>query len=118
MTRLFGLKSKEPHSDTVPADTAATERVANILRAAAIKQPLERIKMHMKHALADCEGPECEKLHYKLDAARSANDLWQLRSDLHQLISRLHSQQEAARRINHLLPCFAHWLPPHQLIRI
>jgi hypothetical protein len=49
---------------------------------------------------------------------REVKELWMLRSDVHQLISRQLSQQEAAKRINDLMPCFEGWIPSRSLVKI
>jgi hypothetical protein len=77
--------------------------------------PLVQIKQHMGQTLQDISGIDADRLRYSLRAARTAGDLWMLRSDIYQVISQQHSQTEAAQRINQLLHCFAQWLPARQL---
>lgn len=84
----------------------------------AIKMPLTEIRQHLRAVLADCTTMEAQRLQFKVQAAMSAHELWMLRSDLYECVARHHSQSEAARRINALLPCFDGWLPSRQLVRI
>jgi hypothetical protein len=79
---------------------------------------LADMRQRMELVLHDSEGHECERLRYKIKAARQARELWMIRSDLYQLIARQQSQSEAARRINSLLPIFEGWLPADTLISI
>jgi hypothetical protein len=82
------------------------------------KMPLPEIKLQMEAILGDMPSLDAERLYYKIRSARSATELWMLRSDMYQTISKQLSQTEAALRINQLLPCFNQWLPPHQLSTI
>ena len=65
--------------------------------------------------LHDCEGPACERLRLRLQAARTANDLWLARSEIFQQVASQHCQAQAAQRINGLLPLFEGWLPARLL---
>jgi hypothetical protein len=60
----------------------------------------------------------CERLHWRIDAACTAQHLWLLRGEIFQLVSREFCQQEAARRINALLPAFSSRLPERMLTRV
>jgi hypothetical protein len=80
--------------------------------------PLEEIKQALHLCLQDCRGMAAQRLVYKINLAETPADLWLLRSDLHQCISRTHDQSEAARRINALLDIFSGWIPAGQLTRI
>lgn len=81
--------------------------------------PLAQIRQHMHLTLQDCSASVgAQRMIFKINLAQTPAELWQLRSDLHQCISRLHGQAEAARRINTLLAGFAGWIPPTQLIHI
>ena len=82
------------------------------------KLTLEQLRQSLQGALVDCSGMPADRLAYKIHVARTAADLWLLRSDLHQCISQAHSQNLAAERINALIPAFAGWLPASQLRRI
>jgi len=84
----------------------------------AIKMPLTEVRQRLRAVLADCTTMDAQRLQFKVQAAMSAQALWMLRSDLYECVARHHSQSEAARRINALLPCFDGWLPSRQLVRI
>lgn len=75
--------------------------------------PLEQIRQHMHLTLHDCSASVgAQRMIFKINLAQTPAELWQLRSDLHQCISRLHGQAEAAERINTLLAGFTGWIPP------
>ena len=81
--------------------------------------PLEQIRQQMHLTLHDCSASVgAPRMIFKINLAESPAELWQLRSDLHLYISRLHGQAEAAKRINTLLASFTDWIPPTQLVRI
>lgn len=81
--------------------------------------PLAQIKQQMHLTLHDCSASVgAQRMIFKINLAETPAELWQLRSDLHLCISRLHGQVEAARRINTLLTAFGGWIPPTQLVRI
>lgn len=86
--------------------------------AQAQKMTASQVKLQLELSFQDVDGAEAERLRYKVRAAREVRELWMLRSDVHQLISRQFSQHEAARRINALLPCFTGWLPSKTLTAI
>ena len=79
---------------------------------------LAQIRQQLYGALHDCKGMDAQRVIYKINLAGTPGDLWLLRSDLHQCISRTHDQAEAARRINALLETFCGWIPAIQLSRI
>lgn len=91
----------------VPAVTLSQDRL-----------PLEQIRQQLYGALQDCTGTDAQRVIYKIKLAATPAELWLLRSDLHQCISRAHDQAEAARRINALLETFCGWIPTIQLSRI
>ena len=82
------------------------------------KMSLSHIKLQLELSFQDVETQDADRLRHKIRAAREVHDVWMLRSDAHQLISRQLSQQEAAQRINALLPCFAGWMPKASLAAI
>jgi hypothetical protein len=82
------------------------------------KMTVSQVKLQLELSFQDAVGADAERLRYKIRAARDVRDLWMLRSDVHQLISRQINQQEAAQRINALLPHFAGWMPKHLLTAI
>ncbi|MCW5651517.1 MAG: hypothetical protein KIS62_17360 [Ramlibacter sp.] len=84
----------------------------------ALKLPLPEVRERLQQTLRDCASPDARRLHYRLQAAGSVKEFWMMRSDLYECIARDHSQAEAARRINALLPCFDGWLPSRLLVRI
>ncbi len=106
MRKAFGLPAPAPQGDY--AGRAAF----------AIKMPLGEMRQHLRAVLDDCTAMDAQRLQFKVQAAMSAHELWMLRSDLYECVARHHSQSEAARRINALLPCFDGWLPSCQLVRI
>jgi hypothetical protein len=79
------------------------------------KLPMEQIKQRMQLALHDVTGVNADRLQFRIRSAVSVNELWMLRSDMYQVISMLHNQSEAARRINSLLTCFSQWIANKQL---
>lgn len=81
--------------------------------------PLEQIRQQMHRTLHDCSASVgAQRMIFKINLAQTPAELWQLRSDVHLCISRLHGQAEAARRINTLLAGFSGWIPPGQLVHI
>ncbi|EJL78815.1 hypothetical protein PMI15_04105 [Polaromonas sp. CF318] len=82
------------------------------------KANLEALRLQLHDALQQCEGPMCERLHWRIDAACTAQHLWLLRGEIFQLVSREFCQQEAALRINALLPAFSSRLPERMLTRV
>ena len=84
----------------------------------AARLPVEQIKLKFRTLLKDCDDRNAQRVGYRVNGATSADELWQLRSELHQCISQLHSQSEAASRINSLLPCFEGWIPARQRVKI
>ncbi|GAA6141548.1 hypothetical protein NBRC116584_13660 [Hydrogenophaga sp. 5NK40-0174] len=72
----------------------------------------------MKSCIEDCEGMQALKLRHRIEKSRTAKELWMLRNDAFQLVSHLHSQAEAATRINGLIEIFKGWVDPRQLTRI
>ena len=79
------------------------------------KLPIEQIKQRMELVLHDAQSVQVARLRYKIRATRDVGELWMLRSDMYQVIATLHSQSEAARRINSLLPSFSQWISAKQL---
>lgn len=80
--------------------------------------PVEQIKLQFRLLLKDCADRNATRMSYRINGASTADELWQLRNELHQCISQLHSQSEAAKRINSLLPMFEGWIPARQRIKI
>jgi hypothetical protein len=117
MKKVFGI----PFSGSEPGPSdgalAKAQTKAAIARAQS-KVSLQVIQQFMTNAVAEFPGIDTERVLYKIKGSNTAQDLWILRSDLYQVISKAHSQTEAARRINALLPCFSHWIPEQQLTKI
>ena len=80
--------------------------------------PVDQIKQQFRALLTDCDDKRAQRVGYRISGALTADELWQIRSELHQCISQLHSQTEAALRINSLLPTFTGWVPARQLVKI
>jgi len=80
--------------------------------------PLEQIRHQMHQTLHDCKSADAQRIIFRINTALTPADLWLLRSDLYQCISRARDQTEAARRINALLGTFNGWLPAAQLTPI
>lgn len=87
-------------------------------RAVDNKLPLAQIKQALRETISDCTDVRSHRASFKIDQARTASDLWALRSELHQCIARLHSERVAAARINDMATLFTGWLPASQLTRI
>ena len=80
--------------------------------------PVDQIKLQFRLLLNDCNDQSAQRVGYSINKATTADELWQLRSELHQCISQLHSQSEAVTRINSLLPSFEGWIPLRQRFKI
>ena len=80
--------------------------------------PVEQIQLQFRALLKDCNDLNAQLVSYLVNGAVFAEELWQLRSELHQCISQRHSQREAADRINSLLPSFTGWIPAPQRVKI
>lgn len=80
--------------------------------------PLEQIRHRLHHALHDCRGVDAQRIIYRINMAGTPADLWLLRTDVYQCISRTRNQTEATGRINALMGCFSGWVPAAQLTRI
>lgn len=87
-------------------------------QALADRLTLEQIRHRLYQVLADCKDMSAQRAIYRINVAATPADLWQLRSDLHQCIARVHDQAEATQRINALLDAFDGWVPSSQLTRI
>ena len=79
---------------------------------------LHGIRTALLSCIKDCEDMQAKRLHLKINAAASAQDLWLLRNDAYQVISQQHNQAVAAERINQLLATFDGWVDPRQLAKI
>jgi hypothetical protein len=119
MSKAFGFEpSGNSRSSSKSFSIAMPFRLSGRSAVDARKMSLSQIKLQVELSFQDLESSDVDRLRYKIRGAREVQDLWMLRSDVHQLISRQLSQQEAAKRINALLPCFAHWIPALSLVNI
>jgi hypothetical protein len=87
-------------------------------KAEAQRATLSHIKLRVELSIQDLEGQDAERLRYKIRGTREVSDLWMMRSDVYQLISKRQSQAEAAQRVNALLPLFEGWIPRQQMTQI
>jgi hypothetical protein len=97
---------------------ASRQMKTSLTQSSTTRTDVAQLRDRMESLLDDMQGHECERVRYRVKASRSAQDLWMIRSDLYQLIARQHSQSEASRRINTLLPMFEGWVPSQTLVRI
>lgn len=79
---------------------------------------LDEVRRHLCAALQGCDGPVSERMRWRIVEALTAHDLWLLRGEIFQLVADEFHQEEAARRINALLPAFSGWLPDRMLTRV
>lgn len=82
------------------------------------RPPFSSLQQSLQTLLDDCETTRAQRVVRQIKAARTPGELWDLRCELHQCISHVHSQTEASRRINTLVPVFTGWVPPEQLTQI
>lgn len=68
--------------------------------------------------LNDCETSGARRVVLQIKSARTPTELWDLRCEMHQCISQVHSQTEASRRINSLVTVFTGWVSPNKLTEI
>lgn len=102
-----------------PPSIFSTLQAVSSVPAPHTRLPLEQIRQQMHRTLHDCSASVgAQRMIFKINLAETPAELWQLRSDVHLCISRLHGQAEAAKRINALLASFAGWIAPAQLVRI
>lgn len=80
--------------------------------------PLRQLREDMLKVLADCPEKVRTRVTVSIYRARSGMDLWLLRSDIFQCVSRERGQDEARRRINALRWRFANYVPRNQLVAI
>ena len=87
-------------------------------RATRHRLPLSTLKQNLEMLLDDCETTRARRVVYQIKSARHPDDLWDLRCEMHQCISHVHSQTEASRRINGVVEVFAGWVPANKLTQI
>jgi ERCC4-type nuclease len=120
MTKTFGFEpsgNSKSHSKSFNLSLPFTRSKAQT-EAPKTKMSLSQVKLQVELSLQDIESHDVERLRYKIRAVREVRELWMLRSDVHQVIAKRISQQEAAKRINALLPCFEGWVPAKSLVKI
>jgi hypothetical protein len=79
------------------------------------RAPLPVIQEQLASTLHDCDSSRSHRLAQRVHSARTASELWALRSDVHQCIAQIHNQAEASNRINGLATAFRGWVPERQL---
>lgn len=82
------------------------------------RMPIDQIQHSLRDTVHDCTDLRAQRVIYKINTAKTVEDLWLLRSDLHQCVAQRHSESVAAERINGLICVFHGWLPATQLARI
>lgn len=87
-------------------------------RAVRNRPPFSSLKQSLETLLDDCETTRAQRVVHQIKSARTPGDLWDLRCEIHQCISHVHSQTEASRRINSLVTVFTGWIPPNKLTEI
>lgn len=102
LQRIFGTSSIHPADPSKPT----------------ARPDLAQLRASLHAALHDCTDMQAQRMIYKINVAQTAAELWQLRSDLYQCISQVHSQAVAAERVNALIPAFEGLLPARQITRI
>ncbi len=120
MSKPFGFEGSDHNERTAkPFSMSLPFRLSKARNEEEIKKmPISQIKRKIELSLQDLEGSDADTLRYKIRSSREVKDLWMLRTDIHQAISRHISQQVAAERINALLPCFEYWIPAKAMTKI
>ena len=72
---------------------------------------LEQIRRRMGEQVLDCELKTARGVRSQLEGARTAMQLWLLRSEIYQAVADQFGQPEAQRRVDRLAPLFAGLLP-------
>ncbi len=120
MSKMLGFEPSD-HSRSPSTSFSLSmpfRRSKNASDATPAKMSLAQVKLQVELSFQDLEGEEVDRMRYKVRSVRDVKELWMLRSDIHQLISRRHSQYVAAERINGLLPCFEGWIPAKSMAKI
>ena len=76
---------------------------------------LNQIRRRMGEQVLDCELKTARRVRSQLEGARTAMQLWLLRSEIYQAVSDQFGQHEAMRRVKLLTPEFEGLLPERQL---
>jgi hypothetical protein len=95
-----------------PHGSSVWDRLARRLRAAAPQQAdrLAAVRGEFCQSIADIHGPDAHDLTLRMRYARTLHELWHLRTELFNLVSLHHSQDEARCRLallNRHFPCRA-----------
>ena len=98
LQRIFGASSRKP------------EPMSGL--------PLADIQRSLREVLDGCQGVPVDRLMYKINTANTPAELWALRSDLHQCIAQIHTEGEAAHRINGSSAVFRGWISAAQLTKV
>jgi hypothetical protein len=80
--------------------------------------PLQQLREEMLAAIVDCPERARGRITISLYRAQTGLELWLIRSDIFQCVSRERGQEEARRRVNALRPGFAKHIPKKQLVAI
>jgi hypothetical protein len=121
MTKMFGFEvsaNSRESSKAFGISMPFRRSTSNEKPAATQPMTLSQIKLNVELCIQDIQNASADRLRYKIRGAREVRELWMLRSDIHQLIAKERDQQDAARAINALLPCFAGWMPSSQMVKI
>jgi hypothetical protein len=119
MSKALGFEpSEDSRSPSKSFSLSKAFRRSMGAEARAPKLTLSQIKLQVELAIQDLNGQDADRLRFKIRGCREAQDVWLLRSDLYQLVAKRFSQQEAAQRVNNLLPCFEGWMPTRNLTQI
>ena len=81
-------------------------------------RPLADIQRSLREVLDGCQGVRVDRLLYKINTAKTPAELWALRSDLYQCVAQIHTEEEAAHRIDGLSAVFRGWISAAQLTKI
>ena len=79
---------------------------------------VEAVRQQLLAVLDDCHGFECDRLRWRVHTAERPQELWLLRDAVFQAIASEHCPQQAAERINQLVPAFQSVLPERMLTRV
>jgi hypothetical protein len=72
---------------------------------------IEAVRRQLLAALDDCHGTDCDRLRWRLHTAERPQELWLLRDQVFQAVTREHCLQQAEERIETLLVAFRSVLP-------
>jgi hypothetical protein len=84
----------------------ATQRIPGSCLTGASTLPIETIRCHLHEILQDCKDIRTQQLIYHINVARTAADLWLLRTEMQRCISHLHGPAIASERTDMLISLF------------